>query len=305
MNPLQIAIILASTRIVGVHCPGKYSLYSELELVLSPDNGMRSIRYNVISQDDRFGLLVMDIVAPNMTGVIRAFHRPAPQKQEDFTSVRNFVVANEFAKQRALVAGGSRGLGEVVAKLLAAGGADVKITYYQGQDEACALVNEIVSGGGIAACFQYDVLNPEIAVADVCPDSWCPTHLYYFATPPILAGGAGKFSAQKFHRFCDYYVTGLVATLNVLERCRVEQIFCPSSVYVDDPPTNLGEYAAAKAAVETLGAFLRNSCPGVNVYAPRLPRLATDQTSNVAAVASGDPVPVLLAELRAFRALAP
>jgi hypothetical protein len=93
-------------------------------------------------------------------------------------------------------------------------------------------------------------------------------------------------------------------TLNILGPGQVKQIFCPSSVYVEDPPLNLGEYAAAKAAVEALGSFLQKCYSGMNVYAPRLPRLATDQTANVAAVASGDPVPFMLAELRAFQVLA-
>jgi hypothetical protein len=301
MNLTQVAAILGSTRIVGVFCPGKYSLYSELELTAIPGNGMRALRYKVASADERFGLLDIDLSAPNMSGVIRAFHRPRPQKQQDFASLRQLVNHDEFANQLALIVGGSRGLGEVAAKLLAAGGANVKITYHQGREEARAVVSEIISNGGIADSFQFDVLNPKMADEDVSLDCWFPTHLYYFATPLIFSGVKGKFSLPLFQQFCDFYVTGLIKTLNVLGLGQVNKIFCPSSIAVEDPPLNLGEYAAAKVAGEMLGTFLEKAHPGLNVYEPRLPRLATDQTSNVAAVESADPVPLLLVELRSFQ----
>ena len=42
----------------------------------------------------------------------------------------------EFANVRALVIGGSRGLGEITAKIIAAGGGDVWITYRRGKEDA-------------------------------------------------------------------------------------------------------------------------------------------------------------------------
>ncbi len=46
------------------------------------------------------------------------------------------VSANEFTGAAALVVGGSRGLGELTAKLLAAGGGRVTITYAYGEGDA-------------------------------------------------------------------------------------------------------------------------------------------------------------------------
>ena len=303
LNPLHLAIILGSTRIVGVHCPGKYSLFSELELTAVSDNGLRLLGYEVEGIDERFGLVEMNLNAPAMSGVVRAFRRPAPQKQADFTDLRNLVSSNEFAAQRAVIVGGSRGLGEVAAKLLAAGGADIKISYHQGHEEAGQLVNEIVVNGGVADSFQFDVLNPEITAESVSRDGWLPTHLYYFATPFISPGINGQFSFQLFRHFCDYYVTGFEKTVAALWADKPLKIFSPSSVMIDEPPPNLQEYVAAKISGETVAAFLQRAYPGVAVYAPRLPRMATDQTANVAAVQSDDPVPVMLAALRAFQAV--
>ncbi len=83
----------------------------------------------------------MKVTAPEMAGTIKAFCRPKPQNQENYLSLKNQVDRDEFAAQRALIIGGSRGLGEVTAKLLAVRGADVKITYQQGKEDAHRIVN--------------------------------------------------------------------------------------------------------------------------------------------------------------------
>ena len=66
-----------------------------------------------------------------------------------------FVNRDEFKGQSALIIGGSRGLGEVTAKLLAAGSADVRLSYYQGEEDAIGIVDDISSNGGCAEYFQY------------------------------------------------------------------------------------------------------------------------------------------------------
>ncbi len=45
----------------------------------------------------------------------------------------------------ALITGGSRGIGAAIAKRLAAGGANVAITYTKGADAAASIVKEIES----------------------------------------------------------------------------------------------------------------------------------------------------------------
>ena len=302
LSPLNLAVILGSTRIVGVYCPGKYSLFSELELVAAPNSQSAALSYTVDSIDARFGLVEIKLSAPGMTGVVRAFRRPSPQQQASYAALCNLVAANEFSGQRALVVGGSRGLGEVAAKLLAAGGADVKITYHRGAAEAGQVVDEIAAGGGNAGKLQFDVLNPAPGETTSSLNGWHPTHLYYFATPFIQTGTIGQYSVPLFRHFCDYYVSGLSNTLAMLSIDRPLSIFYPSSVMVEAVPDNLQEYVTAKIAGEMNAAALGRTCTAMYVYAPRLPKVATDQTANVAAVQNDDPVPIMLAELRAFNA---
>ncbi len=102
----------------------------------------------------------MDVEAPGVKGQVKAFLRPKPQRQAAFTDVCRQVESEEFSAQRALIVGGSRGLGEVTAKLLAAGAAEVILTYYRGKQDAQRIVEEIVSHGANADCLPLNVLEP-------------------------------------------------------------------------------------------------------------------------------------------------
>ena len=277
LSPMHIAVILASTRLVGVRCPGLHSIYSEIALSKTTPNESSAMHYEVTKFDRRFGLVLLKVIAPEMTGTIKAFRRPAPQEQADCLTLKNHVDSNEFADQRALVIGGSRGLGEVAAKLLAAGGADVKITYYHGKEDARRVVNDIISVGGVAKSLYFDVLNPKSYPTDTYKNDWDPTHLYYFATPFIVPGKR-NFSVELFNKFCDYYVAGFTNTLHQISDFGIRNVFYPSTVYIDDPPNNMGEYAAAKIAGEMLCSVLEKNNQQMTIYRPRLPRMATDQT---------------------------
>jgi hypothetical protein len=84
----------------------------------------------------------------------------------------------------------------------------------------------------------------------------------------------------------------------------LEHVLDPSSTAIDEAPLNMGEYAAAKAAGESMCAFLAKAHKKTAFHAPRLPRLATDQTASVLAVDNKNPVPYLLSALREMNAKA-
>jgi len=300
-STLQIATILTTTRVVGSKCPGLHSIYSEISLIKSSSSSTRTtLDYEVTKLDKRVGLVFIKIVSPDMNGVIKAFRRPSPLKQESYLSLKNKVDDNEFSDQRALIIGGSRGLGEVMAKLLAGGGADVKVTYHQGKEDAVSIVDDIVSNGGVAECCQYDVLHVEKKVSNILKNNWVPTHLYYFATPFIFSGAKGKFSPKLFTKFCDYYVLGFVGIVNKLRELGVKNIFYPSTVAIDEIPVDMGEYAATKIASEFICDFLEKSDNDLTIYKPRFPRVSTDQTASIIPVENHDPVPLMIQELRYF-----
>lgn len=297
MAPDQLAAILATTRLVGMECPGLHSVFSELDIAFGPPSPA-PLAWRVSQADTRFGLVVMELESPGLKGEVRAFIRPAPRRQLSFEAARGLVAPDAFAGQRAVVVGGSRGLGEVVAKLLAAGGAEVLATYHQGAADAEALTAEITAGGGSAASGALNVLDPQ--ATDPAVAGWAPTHLYYFATPFIATGPRGGFSQPMFEKFCAYYVAGLHRTAALFEGPQLAGVFCPSSVFVEETPDVLVEYAAAKASGEYLCGLLAKRRPGLKVSWPRLPKMDTDQTAALGEGEEADPAPVMLAHLLDF-----
>jgi hypothetical protein len=304
MPPMQLAALLATTRLVGMECPGYHSIYSSLNLTFFSDTaGPASLNFHVADCSRRLALVSMEVQAPGAKGELKAFLRPKFQEQAAFSDFCRRVETEEFSAQRALIVGGSRGLGEVAAKLLAAGGADVILTYYRGRQDARRVVEEIVSQGGKADCLPLNVLEPSAGLADRIGRCSTPLYLYYFATPYIFGAAKGRFSSQRFAAFCEYYVTGLLRTVESLagSTTGLQKVFYPSSTAIEELPLDMGEYAAAKMAGEILCDFLQKAHPGLAVHKPRLPRLATDQTVSLLPAGSQAPASILLSNLRYLR----
>jgi 3-oxoacyl-[acyl-carrier protein] reductase len=73
------------------------------------------------------------------------------------------AVMERFASTRALITGGSRGIGAAVARRLAAEGAAVTITYRSNAGLADALVAELTAAGRRAFAFRCDVRDRALA----------------------------------------------------------------------------------------------------------------------------------------------
>lgn len=296
----QLAFLLASTRLVGMKCPGQHSLYSALHLE-GTNRDRDVLDYEVKQVDDRFSAIEMQVAGAGLSGSIKAFLRPAPTAQISSRQALSVIMPGEFSGQSALIIGGSRGLGELSAKLLAAGGAEVVITYHRGEDDAARVVDEVRNEGGrITACYlnvmdsaEKDFPDPTIKIS----------HVYFFATPFIASqsSSSGKFNAGAFNDFSAYYVNGYAAACNAMHTKGTRNFYYPSSVYIDEIPDGMAEYAAAKLAGEMVGTCLQKLNPESLYYAPRLPRLETDQTAGLVQSGPGDTVNEILKSLRCFR----
>ena len=301
---VAMATLLASTRIVGMDCPGLNSIYSAVTLTWADEaDGLKapsSVSYTVSQAVERLSLLKITMEAPGITGIISAFHRPAPVVQPSFQKILDVVGKGRFAGGRAVVIGGSRGLGEVVAKLLAAGGAQVLMTYHSGQKDADALAAEINAGGGQCQAMAFDVLAHGAAPI---PEGWGELNqIYYLATPFITGNSKRPWDRGLFEQFCGYYVSGMINSVQRLGLAQGQLALCqPSTSFLDSPVSGFGEYMAAKAAGEGAGLALAARYPGLRYLCPRLPRVLTDQTNGLVQVSVEDPIPLLLPILDAMR----
>jgi len=296
----QISVLLATTRLVGMECPGMHSIYSELSLNYDDNCNYSMLNYHVDEFDERFNMTSIGFVGPQINGVITSFLRQGKNEQKKYTDIVPDIVEDEFAGQRALIIGGSRGLGETVAKTLSAGGASVYITYHNGRDDAKRVVSEIIEYGGNAESYKFDVLSGDASKLIDNIKGTPPTHLYYFATPFISQDRTKNFSVDAFNKFCLYYVVGFVKLFDLLLDIGVKHYYYPSTVYVDELPKGLGEYSSAKSAGEVMCKYLEKNNKAANVYRPKLPMMKTDQTVGLLKHAGIESSPIMLESIRKF-----
>ncbi|MFF4246763.1 3-oxoacyl-ACP reductase family protein [Streptomyces sp. NPDC001822] len=159
--------------------------------------------------------------------------------------------------KKALVTGGSRGIGAGVVRRLAADGAAVAFTYVRAKDTADALVAEIAAAGGRAVAIQADAADRSAVRSAVA------TTVAELGGLDILVNNAGhgevaplaEFTDEAFDRIMALNVTAVftaiqAASEHFTEGARVINI---GSVVADSVPFGgMGAYSASKAAVAGL-----------------------------------------------------
>lgn len=296
---LPITSILATSRIVGMNCPGLYSLYSGAEFDLHPDLLDPSLDWVVSRHTVAQAPIRIDVMGGGVKGRLDAFVRPAPVIQPKFAQIAANVEIDLCRDHVAWVIGGGRGLGELMAKMIAAGNGRVVITYFRGREDADRVAAEITSCGGRCEVIELDVRDPQL-ITDMLKRVDLPTHIYYFASSRISRPRRPPFDDRLFNDFVDIYVNSFARLICALQRSVPSslKVFYPSTVFINEMPKEFPEYIAAKSAGETICRYFTKQLKNIDVFVARLPRLPTDQTSGLIKVAMSDPIEQLLAVLR-------
>jgi NAD(P)-dependent dehydrogenase (short-subunit alcohol dehydrogenase family) len=286
--------LLATSGVVGMACPGLHSLFAGLELNCASDNAQENVlAYAVRKTDVRFRSLQIEVFGSGITGRLDAFARPPPPSQPHMAEIVWRIAGQPFAGQKSLIVGGSRGLGEVTAKIVAAGGGHAVITYLDGKPEAERVAAEIAAAGAACDIMRYDALQPSagqlqhLGVVDSC---------YYFATPKIFQRKSALYEPEKLRGFLGFYADGFASLCAALAHDGPGKlaVFYPSTVAIDQATNATAEYAMAKMAGETLAKYINEFLPGIHVLCRRLPRILTDQTATVGVASTTNALDVML-----------
>jgi acyl dehydratase/NAD(P)-dependent dehydrogenase (short-subunit alcohol dehydrogenase family) len=298
IGPAAVKRLLATSQIVGMACPGLHSLFTGIDVTFKSANRAEDDRditlaYAVVKVDPRFRSLLIDVAGGAVSGRLEAFSRQRPPAQASMAEIGSRITGAPFANQRSLVIGGSRGLGEVTAKLVAAGGGHTVITYRDSAREAERVATEIVAAGGRCELLRYDALSParEQLQASGTFDS-----CYFFATPKIFQRKSSLYEPAKLATFLRVYADGffdLCAALAGPGRRRIA-VFYPSSIVLEQRVSGTAEYAMAKAAGEVLAQHINEFMEGIEVLCRRLPRILTDQTATVGVASAENALDVML-----------
>ena len=273
-----VAICAALSQVVGMHVPGLYSLFSGFYIEF--DDVVRQasdLRYEVLKVDSRFHLVTIVVSCGGVAkGKIKAFWREPKVLQPPMSEIAKMINGTPYKGKHALVIGGSRGIGEATAKLIAAGGGQVTITYQSSKPECARVAKEIAEFGGVCVSKRFDALQP--VAAQLTKLKSLPDAVFFFATPRIFGRRTLAFDPSLFEKFIAYYVTAFADVCVSLSSTSVKQvtIFYPSSTALEESVPDMIEYSMAKAAGEEFCRLSGSS--KVRIVDRRLPRIATDQT---------------------------
>ncbi|BAC89055.1 SDR family oxidoreductase [Gloeobacter violaceus] len=168
--------------------------------------------------------------------------------------------------QKAIVTGASAGIGEAIARHLAAAGAAVAVNYRSDPDSAKKIVEAIQAAGGEAVAIQADV-SKEDAVKAMFAQA-----LETFGTLDILVNNAGRqndapfteMTAEQWRSVIDVNLTGPFLCAQEAARLFLKQgvregvsraagkIIFISSVHEVIPWAGRVNYAASKGGIEQL-----------------------------------------------------
>lgn len=295
VSPVNLAVLLASTRIVGMKYPGLNSIYNAFTFEFNENaNLSNSIHYSVSDKHITLNMLNIKLDDTFIHGQIKAFIRPVAPKYKTLKELNGLLPVNSFKNQRALIIGGTRGIGLQCLRLLASAGASTMFTYFKNSNEADKIAEEFANESINTNYLQVDVSNLSKESLETIK-AFNPTSIYYFATPKILNNNS-NLDENLLQKFISYYVIGLDKILVSLKSELKPIIFVPSTVYLDEKPTNLSEYVIAKSASEMFLKLLEKK--GYKIYNPRFPKVSTEQTMSLFKQKAVEPEEVLLEELK-------
>jgi NAD(P)-dependent dehydrogenase (short-subunit alcohol dehydrogenase family) len=174
--------------------------------------------------------------------------------------------------KRAIVTGGSSGIGQAIAQALADSGAQVAIQYRTHAEEARAMADDIVRKGGKALAIKADVADPN----DI--ESMFNQVEYAWGGVDILVNSAGmdgkramswEADLQEWKRVIDVNLTGaFVCCQHALRRMTAQQsgvILNISSVHEIVAWSGYSAYASSKAGLAMLTKTLAQEAAPYNV----------------------------------------
>lgn len=293
IGTLRTAGILALSRLVGMVCPGLNSVFTGLDLSFQSADET-AIQFKVVRHSIPNAPVRIACTGGGMEGSLDAIFRPSPARQMAMEDVLKQVRPDEFSRQSALVIGGSRGLGESIAKIIAAGGGSATVTYHVGEEDARRVADEITRLGGRCGTLRLDALEPEASLEALLASGTRLSHVYYFASPAIHANKGSGLDRSLFDSFSSYYVDAFDRICRVLAKAGRVRLFYPSTVFLEQAAPGFAEYVCAKAAGEALCGQLAREHANLDIVVERLPRMHTDQTNSFLEKKAADAHEVML-----------
>jgi NAD(P)-dependent dehydrogenase (short-subunit alcohol dehydrogenase family) len=292
VDPLNMAVLLWSSYLVGMELPGRRALFGSLAVEFhGHDEPLRPMDYEarvagttprgehrIEAKITASGRLVASVT------ITALLCDDAPATNTAALRER-LGVSNVLAGKIALITGASRGLGAALAEAFALQGAKVIATYWKSPGEAEQVRHAVEDGPGSIVLRQGDAGDPlfwDDTTRKLGQDKEEPDFVICNASPPIKPLWVEPCALSRLNEFVSrsfgLVSAPLAALLPLVEKRKGFSVLVSSS-YVSELPRDFPHYNAAKAAAE---ALLRTSIAEyrtVSGLIVRPPKLLTDQTN--------------------------
>ncbi len=279
----SLASLITTSRLVGMICPGLNSIYSSLDIHFNEKYSKKYLYWEVTSASRKFLPVKISFNSSGLSGNLSAFYREEPIKQMSIKELSKKIEKKNLPPQNILVIGGSRGIGEITAKLLSFRNAKIKITYNKGLNDADRITNEINEFGFSASFSHLNILDLEL-LENFFDVNVHFDQIYFYASPRIKNSTKKIFDYDLYENYNKYYIKPLIKISQIIGKTKNKKskIFFPSTIFISEEKNNsFMEYQASKLLGELIGKNINNNSENIFIFYSRLPRLLTDQTSKI------------------------
>ena len=258
--PRQIAhgTILAGflSRMIGMEVPGPGAVWMSqsidwLRPVFAGDEIQLTVTVDSLSLAAR--ILSLSVSAKNQRGETVMEGRAKVKAAERLSGAR----INPTEQRVALVTGGSRGIGSVIARRLGVSGMVVAVNYRESRESAEQVVQEILDAGCSAQAFAADIADPAATlcmIQEVIGSYGRLDVIVHGASPKLDHTKVGVLRYLEIEPYLKTYLGGCLALVEgaspgMSERKFGRFIFLGTSYMFGAPPVGLAAYVAAKHAL--------------------------------------------------------
>lgn len=291
----SLVSLISTSKLVGMVCPGLNSIYSSLDFSLNEDYSKKFLHWEVKSASKKFLPVNIYVTSSGLRGTLNAFYREEPIQQIGIKELSEKVEKKIFLPKNVLIIGGSRGLGEITAKLLSFRNANLKLTYNKGVNDADRIAKEIIKFGHKASCSYLNILELDLLDKFINENERFD-QIYFYASPRIKNSNKTIFDFNLYENYNKYYIKPLIKLAEILGKNKIKKskIFYPSTIFLDEDKNNsFQEYQASKLLGELITENINEKFENISILSSRLPRLLTDQTSKINNALIADSIKVI------------
>jgi NAD(P)-dependent dehydrogenase (short-subunit alcohol dehydrogenase family) len=138
---------------------------------------------------------------------------------------RDYARLFDLTGRKAIVTGGSRGIGRALAEALAAHGADVAIVVRSTIEQADALAAELNTNGGDSFAIRADVANPaDVArMAEAIEARWGRADILVNNAGIVLPGNAEEYPLDQWRQTLNVNLDGVFLVSQAIGRMMIRQ----------------------------------------------------------------------------------